>query len=267
MLKFISFGSGSSGNCYYLYTETDGLLIDAGVGIRTLNKYFVQYGLSLATVNSVLLTHDHADHIKSVGCLSNDFNLDVYSTQNVHAGIDRNYRVRKKIAAERKHYIKTGEPFMVGEFKVTAWHVPHDSTDNVCYQIECGGVVFGLMTDVGHVTDELKRVVSGCDYLVIEANHDVEMLMRGSYPEHLKRRITCGTGHMNNVLCGQTILENATPRLKHVWLCHLSEENNHPELALKTVQEVLHGGGFVADNDFKVEVLRRKSPQGIYELK
>ena len=90
--------------------------------------------------------------------------------------------------------------------------------------------------------------------------------MRGNYPEYLKRRITCGTGHMNNSLCGQTVLENAKPRLKHVWLCHLSEENNHPDLALKTVQDILQKGGMKVDNGF-VEVLRRKNPQGVYELK
>lgn len=267
MLNFISMGSGSSGNCYYLYTETDGLLIDAGVGIRTLKKHFVQYGLSLASVHNILITHDHADHIKAVGCLSNDYKLNVYSTQNVHAGIDRNYCVKKKIAAEHKRYIKTGEWFEVGEFTVTAWHVPHDSTDNVCYRIEHGGVTFGLMTDVGHMTDELKQLVADSDYLVIEANHDVDMLMRGSYPDYLKRRITCGTGHMNNTVCGQTLVENATPRLKHVWLCHLSEENNHPDLALKTVEEILRSSGIVAGKDFKLDVLKRKSPTGIYELK
>ena len=95
MLKFISFGSGSSGNCYYLYNDTEGLIIDAGVGVRTLKKYLNQYGLSFKNLKYVLITHDHADHIKSVGSISNDYELDVYSTQNVHAGIDRNYCVKK----------------------------------------------------------------------------------------------------------------------------------------------------------------------------
>ena len=95
MLNFISFGSGSSGNCYYLYTESEGLLIDAGVGVRTLKKYFHQYGYSFNSIHDLLITHDHADHIKSVGSLSHDFKLMVHSTQNVHAGIDRNYCVKR----------------------------------------------------------------------------------------------------------------------------------------------------------------------------
>ena len=231
-----------------------------------MKKYFNQYGLSLSMVHNILITHDHADHIKSVGSLSGDYKLDVYTTQNVHAGIDRNYCVKRKIAAGHKRYIHTGEEFGVGDFRVTAWHVPHDSTDNVCYRIRWGGVTFGLMTDVGHVTDELKALVADCDYLVIEANHDIDMLMHGHYPEHLKRRITCGTGHMNNVLCANTIADCATPRLKHVWLCHLSEENNHPDLALKTVEGILRDRGIDVGKDLKLDVLRRTNATGVFEL-
>ena len=96
MLRFISFGSGSSGNCYYLFTETDSLLIDVGVGIRTLKKHFHNYGLRFEDVHNILITHDHADHVKSVGSLSNDYHLPVYTTRKVHSGIENNYCVRKK---------------------------------------------------------------------------------------------------------------------------------------------------------------------------
>ena len=117
------------------------------------------------------------------------------------------------------------------------------------------------------MTDEMKQIIGESDYLVIEANHDLEMLQRGNYPEYLKKRITCGTGHLNNVACANALVENATQRLKHVWLCHLSEENNHPDLALKTVEEVLRSNGIVAGKDFELDVLRRTSPTGVYELK
>lgn len=267
ILHFLSLGSSSSGNCYYLYSDTDGLLIDIGVGVRGLKKNFAQYGLSLSKVHHLLVTHDHADHIKSVGSLSSDYKLNVYSTQNVHAGIDRNYCVRRKIPAEHKRYIKPGEPFTVGEFKVTAFRVPHDSSDNVGYKIEWGNLVFALMTDVGHVTDEMKAVIREADYLVLEANHDKEMLANGPYPEHLKQRITCGTGHLNNHLCAETLVENASEKLKHVWLCHLSEENNHPDLALKTVTQILTDRGVLAKHPFEITVLKRLSPTGVFDLK
>ena len=106
MLKFISFGSGSSGNCYYLYTETDGLLIDAGIGVRTLKKHFKNYGLQMTNVHHLLITHDHADHIKSVGSISNDYSVNVYTTNSVHNGIENNYCVRKKINNGCRRYRK-----------------------------------------------------------------------------------------------------------------------------------------------------------------
>ena len=136
MLRFISFGSGSSGNCYYLYTETDSILIDVGVGLRSLKKHFHNYGMQFEDIHHILVTHDHADHVKSVGSLSNDFHLPVYTTRKVHMGIERNYCVRKKIVPQNVHVIEKGVPFTLGEFKVTPFGVPHDSTDNVGYFVE-----------------------------------------------------------------------------------------------------------------------------------
>ena len=266
MLRFISFGSGSSGNCYYLYTEKDGIIIDTGIGLRNLRKHFHDYGMRLSSVRNVLVTHDHADHVKSVGSLSADFHLPVYTTRKVHAGIDGNYCVRKKINREYKKYIEVGETFQLGEFTITSFAVPHDSSDNVGYQIVCEGVTFCLMTDVGHVTDAMKPFIGDANYLVIEANHDEEMLLQGPYPQYLKDRILGPEGHLSNKDCAMALVENATPSLCHVWLCHLSEENNHPELARKTVEMVLQSHGIVPGKDFLLDVLKRKMPSDVYEL-
>ncbi len=266
MLRFISFGSGSSGNCYYLYTEKDSLLIDVGVGIRTLKKHFHSYGLLFENVKNILVTHDHADHVKSVGSLSGDYHIPVYTTRKVHDGIEHNFCVRKKICAEVAHVIEKGKTFNLGEFKITPFEVPHDSTDNVGYRVECEGVVFCLMTDVGHLTDEMLQYIGEANYLVIEANYDNEMLMQGPYPQYLKERISGPNGHLNNEECAKGIAEHATEKLKHVWLCHLSEENNHPELARKTIEQILRSYGIVAGKDFELDVLRRKIPSEIYKL-
>lgn len=266
MLRFISFGSGSSGNCYYLYTDTDSILIDLGVGIRTLKKHFHNYGLRFEDVRHILITHDHADHVKSVGSLSTDYHLPVYTTRKVHQGIERNYCVRKKIAPNLAHVIEKGTPFRVGEFKVTPFGVPHDSTDNVGYFVECEGVNFCLITDVGHITDEMHGFIGRANYLVLEANHSVEMLQQGPYPQYLKDRILGANGHLSNDDCARALAEFATPSLRHVWLCHLSEENNHPELARKTVEQILRSKGIVPGKDFELEVLRRKTPSEIYKL-
>ena len=263
----MSFGSGSSGNCYCLYTENDGLMIDAGMGIRTLKRYAKDFGLPLQSVSHVLVTHDHADHVKSIGSLSRDYGLPVYTTHRVHVGIDKNYCVRCKVSQERVKVIEKGVPFAIGKFEVTPFGILHDSMDNVGYSIQHGDVNFCIMTDVGHVTDEMATFISRANYLVIEANHDEEMLTAGNYPEHLKRRILSATGHLSNHNCGVALAENATPELRHVWLCHLSEENNHPELARITVEAVLRSHGIVAGKDFELDVLKRKTPSGPWELR
>ena len=266
MLRFISFGSGSSGNCYYLYSETDSLMIDVGVGIRLLKKSFHNYGLRFDDVRHILVTHDHADHVKSVGSLSGDYHLPVYATRKVHEGIERNYCVRKKIEPGHVHVIEKNVPFRLGGFRVTPFGVPHDSSDNVGYQVEYEGVTFCLITDVGHITEEMHDFIGRANYLVIEANHSVDMLLQGHYPEYLKARILGDNGHLSNDACGHALADYATPNLRHVWLCHLSEENNHPELARKTVEQILRSHGVVPGRDFELEVLRRKTPSEIYKL-
>ncbi len=266
MLKFISFGSGSSGNSYYLATDNDALLIDAGVGIRTLKKWCKEYGVALASVRHILVTHDHADHIKTVGRLSHDLNLPVHATAKVHVGIMRNYSVHYKVSQELAETIEKGTTLQMGDFKVTPFDVPHDSADNTGFFIEVDGCAFCLITDAGYVNDEMSHYISEANYLVLEANHDEEMVMGGPYSESLKRRILSNTGHLSNKSCAQALIDNATPKLRKVWLCHLSEENNHPELARKTVCSQLAAHGIVVGKDFEVEVLKRKTPTGFFEL-
>lgn len=266
MLKFISFGSGSSGNCYFLYTENDGLLIDVGVGIRTLKKQFKDYGLTQPQIHRVLITHDHADHIKSVGSISHDFHLPVYATEEVHRGIDRNYCVTRKINPANRHVLVPGQTEQLGDFEVTAFTVPHDSSDNVGYFVKAQDITFCVITDAGCVTETMKPYIADANYLVIEANHDKEMLKQGPYPVYLQERILSNTGHLSNDACAEAIANNATEKLRHVWLCHLSEENNHPELARKTIESILRSYGIAAGKDFELDVLKRTSPTGIFEL-
>ena len=266
MLKFISFGSGSSGNNYALYTDSDALMIDAGVGVRSLKKHAKNYGLPLSRVRSLLVTHDHADHIKCVGSMSHELHLPVYATQAVHQGIDRNYCVAHKVDAGLRHYLVPGNTVELGSFRVTPFAVPHDSSDNVGYQIEAQGITFCIITDAGRVTEEMGQYIGRADFLVLEANHDVEMLLNGPYPQHLKTRIQSGTGHLNNRVCAESIAQYMGERLRHVWLCHLSQENNHPELARKTVETVLRSYGIIVGKDLQLDVLKRTMPSGPYDL-
>ncbi len=266
MLKFISFGSGSSGNCYMLATVSDALLVDVGVGVRGLKKDCRNYGINLSLVHHILVTHDHADHIKSVGSFSHDYNVPVYATATVHAGINRNYCVTQKVAPDMVHNLEKGQTVQIGEFQVTPFSVPHDSSDNVGYFIEAEGTNICIITDAGQVTDEMKCYIQRARHLVIEANHDTEMVLNGPYPKFLKDRILSGTGHLSNRDCAQAVVDNMSEYLRYIWLCHLSEENNHPELARKTLETVLRSYGVIPGTDVQLEVLKRNSPSGPFDL-
>lgn len=266
MLKFMCLGSGSSGNGYCLWTDTGGILIDAGLSIRTLKRHFAGFGLSFNRLLGVFITHDHADHIKSVGKLAAEYNLPVYATELVHTGISRNYCVSPRLRAESRRFIEKDTAVALGDFIVTPFDVPHDSLDCVGFRVEACGVRFCLITDVGHVTERIKEEVELANYLVLESNHDHEMLMAGPYPAYLKGRIAGPTGHLSNTEAGNLLVGSSTPRLRHVWLCHLSEENNHPELARKTVDGILRSSGIVPGVDFELDILRRKVPSDIYTL-
>lgn len=266
MLKFISFGSGSSGNSYLLFTETCKIMIDAGLGVRNLKKEFKDNNIDMNDIKYIFLTHDHADHVKSVGSLSYGFNIPVYATAKVHEGVNRNYCVHRKIPLGNIKYVEKGVTLHLDGFDITPFGVPHDSRDNVGYMIKYGDVTFCLITDAGYVTDDMSEAVSKANYLVLESNHDKEMLMNGPYSDFLKERIAGPGGHLNNNECAQLLVNSSTPALKHVWLCHLSDENNHPELARKTVEAELRNVGIIPGVDFQLDVLKRNMPSEVYTL-
>lgn len=266
MLTLFVFGSGSCGNCYYLKSDNEALLIDAGVGIRRMKRNMSEYGIKMNTVKALLITHDHADHVKNAGTISKEYNLDVYATSKVHDGINHSYMIKQKVDDSRRKVITDGITFQIGNFVITPFLIPHDSNENVGYCIRYGEQTFCLMTDVGDVTDNVNHYIGEANHLVIEANYDPEMLRVGRYPDVLKKRIVNGNGHLSNHQTASTLSANFHENLRDVWLCHLSEENNHPELAKKTVETHLRSFGIIAGKDFRLEVLRRKVPSGPFEL-
>ena len=263
---FFSLGSGSCGNCYYLATDTDAIIIDCGVSLRRFKKSMLEYGMKVGKARGILITHDHADHIKAAGKVSKECGIPVYATPLVHEGMDRNWQNSVKVPEEQRRTVKMEEPFQLGEFRITAFPIPHDASENVGYYIEVGDIRFTVMTDVGDVTDDVKRYIAKSTHLIFESNYDEEMLKQGRYPQPLKERIASGHGHLSNKKTATALAENFHEQLKCVWLCHLSEENNHPELARKTVETVLRGYGIIAGTDFTLDVLRRKIPTGPFTL-
>lgn len=264
-LSFLSLASGSSGNCYYLGTPEFGVLIDAGIGIRTIKKVLKDKSIDFARLAGILITHDHADHIKTVGCLGEKYNIPIYTTEMVHKGIEKS-RYVEEVLYQSKRVIEKEAPFHIRDFKITAFEVPHDSTDNVGYHIEYGEQRFTIATDVGHITDTIANYICKANRLIIEANYDEEMLKFGTYPAFLKERVSSPTGHLSNREAAEFLATHYTPQLKDVWLCHLSRDNNHPELAYKTIDIRLFQEGVRVGKDVEIHVLKRTTPSELFEF-
>jgi phosphoribosyl 1,2-cyclic phosphodiesterase len=262
-LNFICLASGSSGNCFYLGTDNYGILIDAGIPVRTVKNGLKEAGLSFDSIMGVFVTHDHADHIKSLGTLGERYNIPIYATRETHVGINRNYCMTQKLVSCMR-YVEKEETHRLRDFRITPFEVPHDGNDNVGYLIECDEKVFCFITDLGHITDTVASYIARAHYLIIEANYDEEMLAHGPYPQYLKDRITGPNGHLSNKATAKFLAANLTEHLKYIWLCHLSRENNHPELAYKTVEWELRGVGIIPGKDLYLAALKRTTPSELF---
>jgi len=262
-LCFQSFGSGSSGNCYYIGNTSCGILIDAGIGVRTIRKYLKNIGLDVENIWGVFVTHDHADHIKAVGPLGEKYRIPIYSTRKVHEGIQRSYCVTEKLFSSRK-YIEKNETVEVGEFKITAFPVSHDSTDSVGYTVEYRGKRFTIATDLGYVNEDVVAHLSQADYIVLEANYDEQMLHEGKYPQYLKNRVAATTGHLSNDQAGVFLAEHYNEKWHSIFLCHLSRENNFPDLAYTTIQNYLETKNVEVGVHVKLVTLDRLIPSELY---
>jgi phosphoribosyl 1,2-cyclic phosphodiesterase len=265
-LRFQSFGSGSSGNCYFIGDASSGILIDAGIGVRSIRRHLRDIGLDFENIWGVFVTHDHADHIKAVGPLGEKHLIPIYSTRKVHEGIQRSYCVTEKLYSSRK-YIEKHETIEVGNFKITSFPVSHDSTDSVGYTIEYKEKRFTFATDLGYVCEDAASHIKLADYLVLEANYDEQMLLNGHYPAHLKNRIIAVTGHLSNDQTGRFLAENFNDKMKYIFLCHLSKENNSPEIAFNTIKNHLELKQVFVGTHVQLFTLERFSPSELFEFK
>lgn len=271
MLRFMSLGSGSSGNCYYLGTDRYAILIDAGIAGRSIKQILKENRLLDVPIRALFITHDHTDHIRGASMVSSMMECPVYTTKEVHDGMDRNYGLQKKIPTISRRYVQREEPLDVPltDFKITPFSVPHDSHDNVGYYIEWSDgrehVRFCLVTDCGFVTADIRRYVSQAEHLVLESNHDITMLMTGSYPYYLKTRVRGEGGHLSNDECGELLQQTYHDGIQHVFLCHLSADNNTPDLAYRTASKALtEKGATVGYGGITLAALARTTPSQIY---
>lgn len=238
-LHYISFASGSSGNSCYVGNDRGGIVIDAGIRADQIEDILHDHGVSMRHVKALVLTHDHSDHVRySYSLLRNNRHLSLYCTPRVLNGLLRRHSISKRIKEYHTPIFKE-IPFKVADMEITAFDVPHDGSDNMGFSIDFEGHRFVLATDLGAVTDRARYYMSMANYLVIEANYDSDMLRLGRYPEYLKARIRAGNGHLDNRDTAAFLKEIINPRLKYIFLCHLSKDNNTPVRALKEVRDAL----------------------------
>lgn len=233
-MKISVFASGSTGNCLLAENGDTRLLIDAGISVRRMTKALSRGRLTWQDIDGVLITHEHSDHISGLKTLIHSQSVPIFAPRTVAVrlfgmlpGIEGQLRV-----------IPVGEAFVIGSVRVLAFHTPHDASESVGYRIE-GESVFALATDMGAVTEEIRQGLNAADAVLIEANHDVEMLSYGPYPVSLKRRILSPHGHLSNADCGALAAALAENGTSLFILGHISKENNRPTLAEKAVREAL----------------------------
>lgn len=255
-LRFLSIGSGSSGNCYYFGDGQQGILIDAGIAARTIRKALRAIGTDFDHILGVFVSHDHVDHIKSVGTLGEGFHLPVYATTGTHHGIERSWGVTQKLNGSRR-YLTAGESTTVGPFTMTPYPVSHDASDCVCFSIAYGKHKILVATDLGCANEAVSELIRQSTIVILEANYDAAMLQKGPYPYYLKKRIVGDEGHLCNDETGRLLAENWHDDLTHVFLCHLSKDNNAPSLALQTVESCLREAGVTYGKGVRIEPLSR----------
>jgi len=263
MVRFISLSSGSNGNCYYIGNERTALLVDLGIGGRTVSKRLSDAGIPLSSVEMILVTHDHIDHIKYLGSVARKLSLPVFATATLHEAFEHNFCTRGMISGCRR-VIRKETFFEHRGVKFVAFGVPHDATETLGYFIDFFGEKFVFMTDLGSVPDTAKEYCRTADHIIIESNYDMDMLLRGPYPPDLKKRIIQGHGHMSNDQCASAIKEIYHPGLKDLFLCHLSENNNTPELAYTNACTALEAIGVKVGTDVKLYCLPRREASPLF---
>ena len=245
-IVFKSLSSGSCGNCYFL-ASTDsqgrvqaGVAIDTGVSVRRLKEELRRHGYSPDDIHAVLLTHDHMDHIRSLGSWCKRLSKPVWTSGVLHSCLaGRTISGEDFIACSRVLGEGDWNEVVPGHVKVRYFVVPHDATQTVGYAIVIDSYRFVIMTDIGAMTPEALSWASHAQTVVIESNYDPVMLKNGPYPPELQERIRNGFGHLSNQECAMAVAEFAHPGLRNVFLCHLSEHNNTPELARDCTRPVL----------------------------
>ena len=245
-MKIMNLVSGSSGNSTLISTDQTAILCDVGVSMKKIEECLNTADYSGSDIDAIVITHDHIDHVSGLGVLLRKYHIPVYASKGT---VDALLRMRSlgKVDPELFRPFRAGDTIQFKDLEIRSIPVLHDTPEPVCYSFSDGRKKAGIATDLGHVTEEVIHGLQDCDYMLIEANHDIRMLEAGPYPYPLKHRILGDYGHLCNEAGGALIRELLNDHIKEIRLGHLSKENNLPELAMMTVKQELLGNPYSPD--------------------
>jgi len=264
-MRVFTIASGSSGNCVYVGSADTHLLVDAGVSCKRIIQGIEDAGVTAGEIDAVLVTHEHIDHVRSLGVLARRKGIPVYVNERTFRALKRDSRLGE-IPEELVHIFNTGCDFRIGDIDVHSFSTSHDAADPVGYRFRNGARTFAVATDLGTYDGRISRELEGLDGVLLESNHDVRMLEAGPYPYPLKRRILSDSGHLSNEMAGRLLSSIVHDNLKFIMLGHLSQMNNYPELALETVSaELTFGENPYRASDFNINTAAPDAPGQIFE--
>ena len=260
MFNFCSLYSGSSGNSLLVETENTKLLIDAGVSSKKIETALTNLSIDPASINGILITHEHTDHVQGLGTFAKKFDLPVYVNQKT---LDAMPKQKEKIAEKNIKNIKIEEKFEIGDLQIKPFSIPHDAANPCGFNIFKDNKKISIATDIGHMTNGILKNLENSIFVLLESNYDPEILKFSRYPYILKTRIACQNGHLSNETAGKTIAHLLQSGLQQATLGHLSKESNFPELAYKTVVDEIISNSNYNENSLKLNVASRDIPGSI----
>lgn len=242
MIGFCPLASGSKGNCIYFGTANVKVLIDAGLSAKSIQAKLAEINVDLSDIDAVLITHEHTDHIQGLKVLAYKRGIPVLTNHATARGIVETFHDCPKFKI-----FSTGETFEFGDMEIHPFSIQHDTLDPVAFTIRIDGLKIGICTDLGFVTSLVQMQLKECDYLYVEANHQISMVHASARPMIYKQRVLSRSGHLSNEDCGKLLVSAHSSKLKHVHLAHLSSECNTPETALGVVKGILANHGIDVD--------------------
>lgn len=263
MVKFCPLFSGSSGNALFLKYKDTSVLIDAGLSKFRISDAMEKIGEKASDLNAIVITHEHIDHTGGIGVMSRGYDIPVYANTSTWKSMPKSI---EKIENRNIRYFETGKKFTINDMELLPFQIPHDAADPCGFSIYMDTKKVTTVTDIGHITETILDSIKDSDLLLIESNHDTDMLINGIYPWPLKRRIKGDFGHLCNKDCGETLAKYIEYGVHNVVLGHLSAENNDPQLAYETVKECIEKCGYIIGRDMDLDIARREGSNKVFEL-